>query len=80
MSLTKLQQAFITALRVSPECDFESLSRGTTPEWESVAHMELVVELEQAFGVALSADDVFGLEDFRTARAILSRHGINVGA
>jgi acyl carrier protein len=42
--------------------------------------MELVVELEQAFGVALSADDVFGLEDFRTARAILSRHGINVGA
>ena len=78
MPLTALEQVFVTALRVPPDCDFESLARGVTTEWGSVAHMELVLELEQAFGVELSGDDVFELEDFRTARAILGRHGITV--
>jgi acyl carrier protein len=42
--------------------------------------MELVLELEQVFGVELSADDVFGLEDFPTARTVLRRHGITFEA
>ena len=80
MSLTTLERAFVTALRVSPACHFESLARGKTAEWDSVAHMELVLELENAFGVTLSEDDVFELKDFPTAREILGRHGVSPSA
>ena len=77
MTLTRLQQAFVTALRLPPDCEFETLARGRTPEWGSVAHMELVLELEAVFNVELSGDDVFALEDYRTSQAILARHGIS---
>jgi acyl carrier protein len=77
MGLTALQQAFVTALRVQPDGAFESLARGKTAEWDSVAHMELVLEIEQAFGITLTEEDVLGLDDFPSAKAILERHGIS---
>jgi acyl carrier protein len=80
MSLLRLQNAFVAALRVSPNTDFESLRARAVPEWDSVGQVELVTELEATFGVTLSTDDVFDLDSFVKAKEILGRHGVDVSS
>ena len=73
--MEKLKNAFITALGVSPDGDFDSLAYGQTPGWDSVAHMTLVAELEAAFDIMLSTDDVIGMSSFSKAKEIVARNG-----
>jgi acyl carrier protein len=73
--MEKLKNVFITALGVSPEGDFDSLAYGQTPGWDSVAHMTLVAELEAAFDIMLSTDDVIGMSSFSKAKEIVVRNG-----
>jgi acyl carrier protein len=54
-SVEKLKSAFVNALGVSPESDFESMCYGQTPGWDSIAHMVLVTEVEVAFEIMLAA-------------------------
>ena len=75
-SSEKLKTAFITALGVSTESDFETLAYGQTPGWDSVAHMSLINEIEIAFNIMLSTDDVIGMSDFKKAREIVAKSGV----
>jgi acyl carrier protein len=76
-SLEKLQSAFVMVLGVSPDGDFESIAYGQTPGWDSVAHMALISEIETAFDIMLSTDDVIGMSSFLKAKEIVSRSGVN---
>jgi acyl carrier protein len=74
----KLRQVFIDALALSPEVDVESLSYRGIDEWDSVAHMMLVGEIESAFDVMLDTQDVIGMSSYSLAREILKRHGVQI--
>jgi acyl carrier protein len=73
----KLKNAFINALGVSPDGDFESMAYGQTPGWDSVAHMSLISEIETAFDIMLATDDVIGMSSFPKAKEIVSRSGVS---
>jgi acyl carrier protein len=55
----------------------DSLVHNSIPEWDSVAHMVLVAELEKAFDVMLDTDDIIGMSSPVKAREILSKHGVS---
>jgi acyl carrier protein len=74
----KLRQVFIDALALSPEVDVESRSYRGIDEWDSVAHMMLVGEIESAFDVMLDTQDVIGMSSYSLAREILKRHGVQI--
>jgi acyl carrier protein len=71
----KLKHAFVNALGVSPEADFESMAFGQTPGWDSVAHMVLISEIENAFDIMLATDDVIGMSSFAKAKEIVAKNG-----
>lgn len=71
----KLKGAFAAGLGVAESTDFESLEYRKIPQWDSVAHMQLVMEIETVFDIMLSTDDVIGLSSFIVARDIVTRHG-----
>jgi acyl carrier protein len=73
----KLKNAFITALGVSPDGDFESMAYGQTTGWDSVAHMSLISEIETEFDIMLATDDVIGMSSFRKAKEIIARNGVS---
>lgn len=75
-SLEKLKEAFIQAIYVSPQDDFDSLVYGQTPGWDSVAHMTLVAAIEEAFDIMLATDDVIGMSSFAKAKEIVSKNGV----
>ena len=75
--LGKLKNAFINALAVSPDADFESMAYGQTSGWDSVAHMSLISEIETEFDIMLATDDVIGMSSFSKAREIVARNGVS---
>lgn len=74
---TRLKSAFIEALGIDPEeTDWASLKYRGIREWDSVAHMQLVAEIEDSFDIMLETDDVIGLSSFEVAKEILARYGV----
>ena len=76
----QLKAAFVEALGIDPETtDWATLKYRSIREWDSVAHMQLIAEIEDAFDVMLETDDVIGLSSFETAKEILGRYGVSDG-
>lgn len=76
--MEKLKNAFINALGVSVDADFESMAYGQTTGWDSVAHMALVSEIESAFDVMLATEDVIDMGSFQKAKEILAKNGVGL--
>ena len=74
----KLKNAFVAALGVSLDADFESMAYGQTSGWDSVAHMALISEIETAFDIMLATDDVIGMSSFLKAKEIVARNGVDI--
>jgi acyl carrier protein len=76
----KLKAAFIEGLGIDPAAtDWASLQYRGVREWDSVAHMALVAEIEDAFDVMLETDDVIGMSSFEAAKQILAKYGVADG-
>ena len=71
-----LKAAFVAALQLPATVPSSELVYGITEGWDSVAHMALIAEIEGAFRVMLSTDDVIDMSSFEKAREILLAKGI----
>ena len=71
-----LAGVFRRALDLSDDVDVTTLAYGQDEHWDSVGHMILVAELEDAYGLMLDTDDVIGLSDFDAAIRLLERNGV----
>lgn len=76
----KLRDAFLAALGVAADTDVATLAYRSVPEWDSVAHMQLVAAIEAAFDIMLDTDDVLALSSYAVARSIVGRHGVDLEA
>ena len=72
----KLVNAFATALAVPENVVTDDLSYEGIAQWDSVAHMALVTELESAFDVMLDTDQILAMSSVAKAREILVGHGV----
>ena len=72
----KLKQAFVEALQVNSSVITDSLAYEGIREWDSVAHMQLVAALEEAFDIMLDTDDIIDMSSFEKAQEILKKYNI----
>ena len=76
----KLQDVFVEALDLDAGAvHWDTLAYRGLEEWDSVAHMRLVADIEDAFDVMLDTDDVIGMSSFVVAQEILTRLGVDLG-
>jgi acyl carrier protein len=54
----------------------ESLSAEDASSWDSIHHLNLVMALEEAFGVSFSSDELSRLTSYRAIADALARRGI----
>ncbi|MCM3590189.1 acyl carrier protein [Brevibacillus borstelensis] len=71
-----LKKAFVEALNLPPETDVETLQYNSIPEWDSLAHMALISQLDEAFDIMLDTEDVIDLSSYQKAEEILSKYGV----
>lgn len=72
----KLTQAFSRALNIPAESVVDELKYNTIREWDSMGHMALVAELENAFDVMLDTDEIIDLSSVAKAKEILAKHNV----
>ena len=49
----------------------EDLAMKNVVEWDSLKHMELIVSLEQSFGIELSFDDIVAMQSVGEIKRVL---------
>ncbi|MCR4817529.1 MAG: acyl carrier protein [Fretibacterium sp.] len=47
-------------------------------EWDSVGHMELISNIENAFDISLETEDIVDLSSYEKGIEILKKYGINI--
>jgi acyl carrier protein len=58
-------------LQVGDDVEMRSLRYGQSPGWDSVAHLQLVLSLEDAFGISIRGEDVLEMADYGRLRRLL---------
>ena len=76
-NLDRLINVFQEALGVSDGSDFDALEYGSSPAWDSVAQLALILAIEKMFGIMLSSDEVISIDSFVKAKEVLAQHGIS---
>jgi acyl carrier protein len=71
----KLQRCFRAGLALATTFDVTRAESGRLRQWDSVAHLQLVVAIEDAFGIELSPADVVELASYPAAVSIIRHHG-----
>ena len=76
MNEQKLKEVFVGALGIDESQVTDELTYNGIPEWDSVAHMALVAEIDDTFDTMLDTDDVLDLSSFAKAKEILAKYDV----
>lgn len=77
MNTEKLRVVFAEALDIDVALITDELTYNSIPEWDSVAHMALVTEIDDQFDIMLDTDDVLDMSSFAKAKEILVKYDIS---
>lgn len=75
-NIEKYKQCFqkVFSLKVGFNC--ESIKIGSTPDWDSVGHIELVTEIEDTFDIMLETEDILKFTSYVEGMEILKKYGV----
>lgn len=76
MNEKRLITCFKESLAIDEVLIHDGLEYGCIPEWDSIAHMTLIANIEDEFDLMLDTDDIIDLSSFKVAKEILSKHNI----
>ena len=71
-----LEKNIADVFALSESSVVDSLTLSEIPTWDSLAHMMLIVRLEEAYQVQFTGDEIADLKSVGDARAILQAHGV----
>jgi acyl carrier protein len=63
--LPKVQEAFKATFDIDPQLVSMETTADDVPGWDSVGHLSLGANLEQAFAISLDVDDLMEMENVR---------------
>ena len=72
------KKSFIESLSVSEEIINDTLEYNSIPEWDSIAHMGLISELEDKFKITFETDDIIDFSSFQKGKEILKKYKIEI--
>lgn len=78
MSLDRYNNVFVVTFGVSEEELDERFTFAGTPQWNSLAHMELVANLEDAFDIMLEPDEMINFGSYEHGKEIMRAHGVEI--
>src|SRR5580698_7192349 len=73
----KLLQILAATLNVDASALGEGTSTANTPAWDSVAHLNLVLSLEQEFGQRFSPEEFMQMQSVAAINGVLAAHGLS---
>ena len=77
-NLETYNEVFINVLNARPEELNETFTFRDVPQWDSVAHLTLISELEDAFDVMFDSEDILHYGSYENGKEILRRMGVEI--
>ena len=77
-NLEKYNQVFTEVLNTSEDYLNESFTFKDVPQWDSVAHLTLISELEDAFDVMFESEDILHYGSYENGKNILRKYGVEI--
>jgi acyl carrier protein len=77
-NLEKYNQAFCTTFNLE-EAQLAGLQYQGTELWDSVGHMGLIANLEDAFDIMMEMDDIIDFSSYEKGKELLKKYDIVVG-
>lgn len=72
-SASRLADLVRRRLRLPPTHELAGGGLGATPGWDSLSQIELVLEIEAAFGLSFTSAEIEGLSEYAQLEAVVSR-------
>lgn len=76
MNEEKLRNIFAEALGIDVSQVNDELAYNSIPEWDSIAHMALIAEIDDQFDTMLDTEDVLDMSTFAKAKEILAKYDV----
>lgn len=73
----RLRDVVIKQLKIDPSAYSEDLGAGDIPEWDSLAHMNLIMAVEREFKVTFDVADAVDLETVGDFQDALKRYQVS---
>jgi acyl carrier protein len=68
----RLAAIFRAVLDLPGDAKVEALGRSSCPEWDSLRHVKLMLEVQREFGVRFGGGDILRLDSFSEIRRALA--------
>ena len=75
--LKKYNDVFTKSFSIS-ENKLNNLEYNSIPEWDSVGHMTMIANLEEAFDIVFEMDDIIDFSSYKTGIELLKKYKINI--
>ena len=72
----KYDQVFIETFSISESTLNDELLYNSIPEWDSVGHMSLIAELEEAFDIMMEMDDIIDFSSYKKGFELIAKYEI----
>ena len=73
----KYIEIFSKSLSIDKKKFNEKIKYNDIPEWDSIGHMTLMSDLEEAFDISIDTDDIIDFSSFKKGIQILKKYKIN---
>ncbi len=68
----KLNKLFLHILKLKKNINFKKIRRISEKKWDSLAHVNLIVGLENEFNIKISASDAENINSYKSAILIIN--------
>ena len=72
----KYIEIFIKSFSIDKKKFNEKIKYNDIPEWDSIGHMTLMSDLEEAFDISIDTDDIIDFSSFKKGIQILKKYKI----
>lgn len=78
MNLKTYNDIYLSLFEVSEDQLNDKFNFNSAPNWDSLAHMELIARIEDVFGIILATDDITHFGGYENGKRILAKYGIEL--
>ena len=77
-NMAKYREIFCETFNVNESELGEEFTFKSVKQWDSVAHLTLISELEDAFDIMFDAEDILHFESYLNGIKILKKYGVEI--
>ena len=77
-NLDKYNQCFMTSFTLDEGAFKNNIEYNSIPEWDSIGHMAMIAELEEAFDISMDIDDIIEFSSYMKGMEILKKYEVSI--